>query len=134
MITSWCYGQEADSLSKEFLLNTSFKIDKILGLDSSIVKYHISLASDTPRFDYGNRLSFNDSLFYSYYTAPCGNDYFTDVLGPYRILEGNVLEIYVKQVNYHGEWDPPKPTEYPKEQWLRFEVTKEGTDYILKKS
>ena len=116
------HSQSDSPLSKDFLLNTNFKIDRLLGLDSSLELYHITLAVDTPRFDYGNRLGFNDSLFFSGYAAPCGNDYFTDVMGSYRIVDGNILELCVKQVSYHGEWDPPKPTEYPKEKWLRFQI------------
>jgi hypothetical protein len=44
------------------------------------------------------------------------------VYGPYRILKGNILEINIRTIEYHGEWNPPKPKEFPEENWQRFKV------------
>lgn len=127
-----CQAQE-DFLNKSFLVDKSLRIDKLLGLELSKEQYSISFVVDTPRFAYGDRLSFNDSLFYSFYTAPCGNDYFTNVYGPYRILEGNVLEINIRTIEYHGEWNPPKPKEFPRENWQRFQVIKSDDGFLLER-
>lgn len=128
------FGQSQDDfLDKAFLINKALRIDKLLGLESSHERYSVALVSDTPRFAYGNRLSFNDSLFFSYYTAPCGNDYFTHLHGTYRILNENILEINIQQIEYHGEWDPPKPKEFPQENWQRFQVIKSDGGFLLER-
>ena len=76
-------------------MNKALLTDQLLGLESSHERYSAVLVSDTPRFAYGNRLSFNDRVFLSYYTAPCGNGYFIQLRGTYRILTGNILEINI---------------------------------------
>jgi hypothetical protein len=124
---------DGDFLNKDFLVDRALRIDKLLGLEIEQQQYNVEFVLDTPRFAYGNRLSFNDSLFFSYYTAPCGNDYFTNLHGPYRILGGNILEINIQVVEYHGEWNPPKPKEYPDENWQRFKVIKSDDGFILER-
>ena len=131
---SFGYSQkENDFLTKAVLVDQSLRIDKLLGLDLTQETYTVSFVVDTPRYSYGNRLSLNDSIFYSFYTAPCGNDYFTQVYGAYRILSGNILEINIEVIDYHGEWNPPKPMEHPEENWQRFKVSKSEDGYLLKR-
>jgi hypothetical protein len=122
-------GQSKFELSKTFLVNHKWKIDKILGLDSTDGEYNLSLAIDTPWFDYGNRIGFNDSMFFSFYTAPCGNDYFTDVVGYYEFLDSNILLINVRRISYHGEWNPPRLPVTPPENWVKLKVFKKEDGY-----
>jgi hypothetical protein len=124
---------QEDFLNKAFLVDKTLRINELLGLEPAQQNYSISYVVDSPRYAYGNRLSFNDSLFYTFYTAPCGNDYFTQVYGPYRIISGNILEINIREIQYHGEWSPPKPKEYPEENWQRFQVIKSDDGFLLKR-
>ena len=124
---------DSDFLNTNLLVDRALRIDELLGLELEQQQYNVEFVSDTPRFTYGNRLSFNDSLFFSYYTAPCGNDYFTNIRGLYRILGRNILEINIQVVEYHGEWNPLKPEEYPTENWQRFKVIKSADGFLLKR-
>ena len=128
------YSQTETLFSAEsFLLNQPLKIDQLIGTTDTIASYTLRVAVDTPRYDYGNRLEFKDTLFYSFYTAPCGNDYFTSVYGLFRIIDNRILEINPIEISYHGEWDPPKPKEFPEKNWQRFQVIKTKEGAVLKR-
>lgn len=65
------------------------------------------------------------------YTAPCGNDYFTTVLGKYKFFDKDKLSIAVDSVTYHGEWN--KPTERRKFIDLTYSISKINDTIILTK-
>jgi len=64
----------------------------------------------------------NKTDYTSEYVAPCGNDYFTTVVGKYKFPGENIISISVNSVTYHGEWK--KPTEKIKSEELIFSISK----------
>jgi hypothetical protein len=126
-----CYGQtQVKKDLKEVLVKNEWVTDNILGLDPKtkiykLTKYH-------PGKFAGNLTQFVDSItFHSAYTAPCGNDYFTDVSGQYKFPERNKITITVKEVSYSGEWT--KPTEHRKINYLTFAISMVRDTIILTK-
>ena len=116
------YQQEGE----HFLENNTWRIDKILGLDKKLKSY--TLKQHIQDVDYsfaGNLVNFGDGKFTSYYVAPCGNDFFTDLSGKYRFTSENTIEITVDKISYSGEWD--KPTEYQKKSSSSLKSQKKKT-------
>jgi hypothetical protein len=57
-------------------------------------------------FIYGWQAEFNsDMTFKSYYSAWCGNDYFSDVTGTYEYIDSNHIKIQVNNIVLSGQWN-----------------------------
>jgi hypothetical protein len=52
---------------------------------------------------YGNFIDFTDSIFHSYYRAPCGNDCFTDVKGTYNFLTDSTVQFFITSITKKGK-------------------------------
>lgn len=119
-----------ENMYKTELEKETWITDKILGLDTKVEKYN--LTKFTQRKFAGNLTVFSNKAGYtSEYVAPCGNDYFTIVVGKYKFLDKNKIAIVVDSVSYHGEWE--KPTEYRKPEELIFTISKSENSIILTK-
>ncbi len=123
------FYQPYQQKGEHFLEKNTWRIDKILGLDKKLKLY--TLKPHKQEKFAGNLVSFGDGKFFSHYVAPCGNDYFTDLSGNYRFVDENTIEITVKEISYSGEWD--KPTEYRKEKFIAFKITKKEDSITLEK-
>lgn len=59
--------------------------------------------TEADRFHYGNNIVFKeDGTFESYYTAPCGNDCFTNTSGTYKIINATHLTLFLKKISKSG--------------------------------
>src|SRR5690606_24690717 len=71
-------SQAQTNTVKNILQKEKWVINSILGLDTNVTIYKLTKSNRNPQF--GNIAKFSDDLhFVSYYSAKCGNDYFTDV-------------------------------------------------------
>ncbi len=126
-------GQEMKSSENSYkteLENEIWITDKILGLNDKVKKY--TLTKYTQRKFAGNLTAFSNKESYtSQYVAPCGNDYFTTVVGKCKFIDKNKIAISVDSVTYHGEWN--KPTEYRKSKELIFSISKSDHTIIFTK-
>src|SRR5688572_15048195 len=98
----YTYGQtnEMQHSTLNFLTNTTWETDLILGLDPEVEIYKLKKYRTPGKFA-GNIISFTDSInFVSEYTSWCGNDYFTKVAGQYRFVGKDKIEIVVSTVSY----------------------------------
>lgn len=58
---------------------------------------------ESDRFHYGNNILFkDDGTFLSYYTAPCGNDCFTNTSGTFKMINSTHLTLFLKTVTKSG--------------------------------
>lgn len=130
--------QMSDTLSiveNDYLKNTSWSINLLLGLDSLQSNYILY----KPRVEqdiwdaYGDFVYFTDSsTFISYYSAPCGNDCFRTVYGKYKLYSGDFIELNVDSVSYDGDcW---VPTEYRNGKKLMYSIESNDSIISLKKN
>jgi len=99
-------------------------------LENTVEKY--TLTKFTQRKFAGNLTTFSNNQNYtSEYVAPCGNDYFTTVVGKYKFIDKNLISISVDSVTYHGEWN--KPTTYRKSKELTFSISKSEDTIVFTK-
>jgi len=121
-----------ENIYKAELENGTWITDKILGLNPSIEQYN--LTKFIRRKFAGNLTRFEDKMvFNSEYVAPCGNDYFTTVIGKYEFYDKEKISISVDSVIYSGEWK--KPTEHRKSKKIIFLISKvEETIVFTKQS
>jgi hypothetical protein len=81
------------------LVETEWRINRLLCLDKSISDYEFGRIDTTERFLYGDFVKFPDSVnFVSYYSAPCGNDCFQTVYGKYRFSTDTTVVFSVDSV------------------------------------
>lgn len=103
-ITPIIIAQNDSETLKELFTAHSWKTVNLFAHDSTTSAYTLTPVDTNGRFfDYGNHLVFQeDGKFFSYYTAPCGNDCFTSVNGSYTV-KGNKITIEVQHVEYIRE-------------------------------
>lgn len=66
-------------------------------------KEYILHPINTTRWNYGNNLELKpDGTFESYYTAPCGNNCFTNTSGTYKIINATHLTLFLKKISKSG--------------------------------
>ncbi len=121
--------KNVENIYKTELENETWITDKILGLDNNVEKYN--LTKFTQRKFAGNLTTFSNKSYTSEYVAPCGNDYFTTVLGKYKFIDENMITISIDSVTYHGEWN--KSTEYRKPEELIFSISKSEDTIVFTK-
>ncbi|WP_346881804.1 hypothetical protein [uncultured Algibacter sp.] len=120
-----------ENIFKAELERETWITDKILGLNPNIKRYKLN--KFTQRKFAGNLTRFNKINFSSEYVAPCGNDYFTTVVGKYTFINKNKISISVDSVTYQGEWK--RPTEHRKTEILFFLISKvEDTIFLTKEN
>ncbi|WP_107038690.1 lipocalin family protein [Brumimicrobium mesophilum] len=70
--------------------------------DSETKEYRL-FQTEADRFHYGNNIVFKeDGTFESYYTAPCGNDCFTNTSGTYKIINTTHLTLFLQTITKNG--------------------------------
>ncbi len=114
--------------SENYLAGTLWITDSILGLNPKKKRY--KLTKFIARKFSGNLTEFEDDLkFTSKYVSPCGNDYFTTVVGIYRFVDTNKIELIVSTVAYSGEWK--KPIEHREPIKLVYSIHKSENELSL---
>ncbi|MCD9853414.1 hypothetical protein LUD75_01765 [Epilithonimonas sp. JDS] len=119
------------NIYKNELENGIWETNAILGLDPNAGKF--TLTKFIQRKFAGNLTSFSNKEmnFSSGYTAFCGNDNFTTVIGKYDFFDKDKISISVDSVTYSGGWE--KPTEIRKKKDLIYLISKVDDKLILTK-
>ena len=96
-LSSFTYIDYTNSLK-----NKTFRVDGNAFEKIERESYTLSVFEKTKTYSYGNFITFTDSTFHSYYTAPCGNDCFTDVKGTYTFLTDSTVQFFVNSITKTG--------------------------------
>ena len=80
-----------------------WKISSLI-IDSVTQEYTLRPLGDNYRDNYGNTIVLTDSnRFYTYYTAPCGNDCFVSSTGKYILTDQEHIQFIIEKVSFDGE-------------------------------
>jgi hypothetical protein len=124
---------DSNRIYSDFLKNTAWNSDWILGLDRTKNNYKLTKPAKKKRKRAGNSTVFGENNeFTSFYSAFCGNDCFTNCYGHYQLIAGSRLEISVDSITYSGECK--KSTErfiYQQKQYFQLKIQKD-TIYLIK--
>lgn len=95
-------NRRSETVHENFLAGTTWKVDGVPFETKSREKYLLSKYDNLEFGNWGHTISFEKSTFNSSYSAPCGNDCFTSVMGEYRFTDKNTISVKVKQIDRHG--------------------------------
>src|SRR5688572_22616541 len=88
---------------ENILIGTSWKTNGV-PFESKDEKQYTLSTFDENDFDghWGHFITFDETTFSSSYSAPCGNDCFTNVSGEYYFESAFQIHIKVNEINRHG--------------------------------
>ena len=105
LLSTFC-GFAQNEISTLDLISSTWKIDKIVGLDSAnINEFVLEPVDRSNRFwMWGNTIKFGkDSIFTCDYSAPCGNDCFPSSTGIYTIIDSLRIQLRLKEIQQRGD-------------------------------
>ncbi len=93
-------------MNAQLLEKNLWHINQVFGNSENTLDEYTLTKIENPQgknFVYGNSISYQKGKFYSYYSAPCGNDCFPSSEGTYKIMSDNLIEITLLAFNQSGE-------------------------------
>lgn len=105
LLSAFC-GIAQNEISSQDLISSTWKIDKIVGLDSANISEFVIQPVDTSNgfWMWGNTIKFGkDSIFTCTYSAPCGNDCFPSSKGIYTIIDSSKIQLRLKEIQQSGD-------------------------------
>lgn len=102
IVSFTAFNQEDGAFEPLFnLSDTRWRSDYHCFSSDTVNEYILTTKEDL-QWSWGNSIHFTDSTFSTDYTAPCGLDCFTSIIGSYKYLDTDQIEIYVETIDRNG--------------------------------
>ncbi|MEO9532361.1 MAG: hypothetical protein ABJG68_08480 [Crocinitomicaceae bacterium] len=130
-LTAVAQKQVKVPILKSKLVSQVWRSDYNLFSDEKRLEYHIFSREEDEYFPWGNSVEFTDSTFSTSYSASCGNDCFISVLGSYKFIASNRIEVFVETITRNGMC--MDKSESPKKKFGTYEIIEEENRHLIKK-
>lgn len=92
-------GTRRLAATNNILENTTWKVDGVPFETKEREEYSLQAIVEESQFNWGHSISFAEKTFTSSYSAPCGNDCFTNVYGEYQFVDAYLISIKIIKID-----------------------------------